>query len=67
METKRTPEELAEAYRNANASLAIEGMHMTPEDIEIQQRVIDGKWTHEQFREHVVATARARDAARRAS
>ena len=67
METKPTPEELAEAYRNANASLAIEGMHMTPEDLELQQRVIDGDWTHEQFREHVVATARERDAARRAS
>ncbi|MGP6191609.1 MAG: antitoxin VbhA family protein [Vulcanimicrobiaceae bacterium] len=67
MESKPTPEELAEAYRNANASLAIEGMHMTPEDLELQQRVIDGEWTHEQFREHVVETARARDAARRAS
>ncbi len=67
METKPTPEELAEAYRNANASLAIEGMHMTPEDLALQQRVIDGEWTHEQFREHVIATARERDAARRAS
>ncbi len=67
METKRTPEELAEAYRNANASLAIEGMHMTPEDLELQQRVINGEWTHEQFREHVVVTARERDAARRVS
>ncbi len=67
METKPTPEELAEAYRNANASLAIEGMHMTPEDLELQQRVINGEWTHEQFREHVVVTARERDAARRVS
>ncbi len=67
METKRTPEELAEAYRNANASLAIEGMHMTPEDLELQQRVINGEWTHEQFREHVIVTARERDAARRVS
>jgi hypothetical protein len=67
METKPTSEELAEAYRNANASLAIEGMHMTPEDLALQQRVIDGDWTHEQFREHVVKTAREREAARRAS
>ncbi|MGB8264804.1 MAG: antitoxin VbhA family protein [Candidatus Velthaea sp.] len=67
METKPTPEELAETYRNANASLAIEGMHMTPEDLTLQQRVIDGEWTHEQFREHVVMSARERDAGRRAS
>ncbi len=67
METKPTPEKLAEAYRNANASLAIEGMHMTPEDLALQQRVIDGEWTHEQFREHVIASARERDAGRRAS
>ena len=67
MESKPTREELAEAYRNANASLAIEGMHMTPEDLALQQRVIDGEWTHEQFREHVIIAARERDAARRAS
>ena len=67
MESKPTREELAEAYRNANASLAIEGMHMTPEDLALKQPVIDGEWTHEQFREHVIIAARERDAARRAS
>jgi hypothetical protein len=67
MEAKSTPEKLAEAYRNANASLAIEGMNMTSEDLALQQRVIDGEWTHEQFREHVIAAARERDMARRAS
>jgi hypothetical protein len=67
METKPPTVDLAEAYRNANASLAIEDMHMTPEDLALQQRVIDGEWTHEQFREHVISSARKRDAERRAS
>ncbi len=67
METKATSEDLAEAYRNANASLAIEGMHMTPEDLALQQRVINGEWTHEQFREYVISSARKRDAEVRAS
>ncbi len=65
MDVKSNREEVAEAYRNANASLAIEGLHMTPEDLALQQRVIDGEWTHEQFREHVVTAARERDAAKR--
>lgn len=67
MEAKSTREELADTYRNANASLAIEGLHMTPEDLALQQRVIDGEWTHEQFREYVVMAARERGAARHAS
>ena len=51
---------LAEAYRNANASLAIEGLHMTPEDLALQQRVIDGEWSHDDFRAHVIAEVRER-------
>ena len=51
---------LAEAYRNANTSLAIEGLHMTLEDLALQQRVIDGEWSHDALRAHVIAAARER-------
>jgi hypothetical protein len=51
---------LAEAYRNANASLAIEDLHMTAEDLALQQRVIDGEWSHDDLRAHVIAAARER-------
>jgi len=51
---------LAEAYRNANASLAIEGLHMTRDDLALQQRVIDGEWSGDDLRAHVVAEARER-------
>jgi hypothetical protein len=41
------------ARRGANASIALEGMHMTSEDLALQQRVIDGEWTFEQYHEHI--------------
>jgi hypothetical protein len=55
MEEKVTREQLAEAFRQANASHALEGIHMTPEDLALQQRVIDGEWTLEQYHAHVRA------------
>ena len=58
-----TPEERAEAYRQANASLALEGMHMTPEDLALQQRVIDGEWTSEQYHEYVRTMPKKRNVA----
>ena len=65
METKPTPEELAEAYRNANASLRARD---APGDLTPQQRVFDGEWTRtSSFASRFVASASERDAARRAS
>jgi hypothetical protein len=65
METNPAREELLETYRHAKASLAIEGMHMTLEDLALQRRVVDGEWTHERFPEHVITAARERDASAR--
>jgi hypothetical protein len=53
-----TREERAEAYRQANASCALEGLHMTPEGLALQQRVIDGEWTSEQYHAHIRALPR---------
>jgi hypothetical protein len=57
MEANPIREEPAATYRNAKASLAIEGMHMALEDLALQRRVIDGEWTHERFREHVISVS----------
>lgn len=63
MEEKVTREQLAEAFRQANASNAIEGIQMTPEGLALQQRVIDGDWTMEQYRAHIRTIPKRRNVA----
>ncbi|HEV3157296.1 MAG TPA: antitoxin VbhA family protein [Candidatus Baltobacteraceae bacterium] len=55
----------AAAFRRANASSALEGMHATPDDLALQQRVIDGELTSEQACQVVIEKVRKRQAAKR--
>ncbi|HEV3158300.1 MAG TPA: antitoxin VbhA family protein [Candidatus Baltobacteraceae bacterium] len=62
---KVTKEQRAEAYRQANATNALEGLHMTPEGLALQQKVIDGEWTHEELRAYRLKRTQARNAEKR--
>lgn len=43
--TRSTPQERLEQFRQANASLSLEGLIVDPDDLEIQGRVARGELT----------------------
>ena len=47
-----------EAFRQANASLALEGLIMTPEDLTLQEQVISGVLSTDQASALVLAISR---------
>ena len=42
-----------EQFAQANHSLHLEGMNMTPEDLELQGNVISGRWSYDDLVEHI--------------
>lgn len=53
-----TASELNAAFFDANASLALEGLTLSPSVLAIQQSVIDGEFTFDQAIQAIVASMR---------
>jgi hypothetical protein len=56
--THPSPSELNAAFFEANASLALEGLTLSPSVLAIQQAVIDGEFTFDQAIQAIVASVR---------
>lgn len=53
-----TAQERADAFRQANAIVALEGYRATPEDLALQQRVIAGELSADQAVQEIIRRAR---------
>lgn len=56
-----TPDEQRENVAQMEASLAIEGLHMHPEDKALLMRSIEEGWSEEETDRRIIAQLRARD------